>query len=143
MHVPNILRAMPEKDSYEMMEMTDLEKTRTESALYHNPSRTYDDPHQIKAELRLQLDEAADMYGNIDEAQEHGYVTRGYVSGALASWMLWIDTDLASNRAIYNSSPLVVRSVQVCSSVSDEPSPKLDLLVCFLATLSLAPLSTL
>lgn len=88
MHVPNTLRAMPEKDSYEMMEMADLEKTRTESALYHDPSRTYDDPHKIKEELRLQLDEAADMYGNIDEAQEHGYVTRGYVSGALSCWML-------------------------------------------------------
>lgn len=47
MHVPNLLRTMPEKDSYEMME---LEKTRTESALYDDSSRMYDDPYRITAE---------------------------------------------------------------------------------------------
>ena len=89
MHVPNLLRAMPEKDTYEMME---LEKTITESALYDGPSRMYDDPHKITAEWGLQLDEAADMYGDVNAAQEHGYVTRGYVRGALATWMLRLTT---------------------------------------------------
>ncbi len=83
MHVPNLLRTMPEKDSYEMME---LEKTRTESALYNDPSRMYDDPYRITAERGLQLGEAADMYGDVETAEEHGYVTRGYVSKALGSW---------------------------------------------------------
>lgn len=76
MHVPNLLQRMPEKDYYEMME---LEKTRTESALYNDPSRMYDDPYRITAERGLQLGEAADMYGDVDTAEEHGYVTRGYV----------------------------------------------------------------
>ena len=83
MHVPNILRAMPEKDSYEMME---LEKTRTHSALYDDPSKIYDHPHRITGERGLQLDEAADMYGDLATAEEHGYVSRGYVDGALGSW---------------------------------------------------------
>ena len=76
MHVPNILRAMPEKDSYEMME---LEKSRTESALYNDPSTMYDDPGRITAGHGLPLDEAADMYGDVKTAEEHGYVNRGYV----------------------------------------------------------------
>ena len=74
MHVPNVLRMMPEKDSYEMM---DLEKTRTESALYDDPSRMYDDSSRVTAEQGLQLGEAADMYGDMKGAEEHGYVTRG------------------------------------------------------------------
>ena len=77
MHAPNFLRAMPAKDSYEMME---LEKTITESALYDDPSRMYEDPYKFT------LGEAADMYGNLETAEEHGYVTRGYVSRALTSW---------------------------------------------------------
>ena len=80
MHVPNLLRTMPEKDSYEMME---LEKSRTESALCDDPSRMYDDPYRITAERGLQLGEAADMYGDVQTAEEHGYVTRGYVNRAL------------------------------------------------------------
>ena len=124
MHVPNILRAMPEKDSYEMME---LEKTRTESALYDDRSRMYDDPHKLTVEPVFQLDEAADMYGNLESAEEHGYVSRGYVSGVLAMGCFKIDDGLASNRGIYNSLPSVVQSAQVCSSVSDEPLPQLDL----------------
>ena len=80
MHVPNLLRTMPEKDSYEMME---LEKTVTESALYDEPSRMYDDPSRITTERGLQLDEAADMYGDVQTAEEHGYVNRGYVREAL------------------------------------------------------------
>ena len=76
MHVPNLLRTMPEKDSYEMME---LEKTVTESALYDEPSRMYDDPSRMTTERGLQLDEAADMYGDVQTAEEHGYVNRGYV----------------------------------------------------------------
>ena len=83
MHVPNLLRAMPAKDSYEMMVM---EKTTTESALDDDPSRLYDDAHKFTAERRFQLGEAADMYGNLETAEEHGYVTRGYVRGALAIW---------------------------------------------------------
>lgn len=83
MHVPNLLRTMPEKESYEMMEM---EKTRTESALYDDPSRMYDDPYRITAERGLQLGEAADMYGDLETAEEHGYVTRGYVNKALDGW---------------------------------------------------------
>lgn len=82
MHVPNLLRTMPEKDSYEMME---LEKTRTESALYDGPSRMYDDPRRITAERGLQLGEAADMYGDVETAEEHGYVTRGYANRTLGS----------------------------------------------------------
>ena len=83
MHVPDLLRVMPGKDSYEMME---LEKTRTESALYDDPSRMYDDPSRITAERGgLQLDEAADMYGDMETAEEHGYVTRGRVSEALGN----------------------------------------------------------
>ncbi len=82
MHVPNLLRKMPEKNSYEMME---LEKTRTESALYDDPSRIYDSPSRMTAEQGLQLDEAADMYGDLETAQEHGYVTRGYVNKALGN----------------------------------------------------------
>lgn len=77
MHVPNLLRTMPEKDSYEMME---LEKTRTGSALYDDSSRMYDDPYRITAERGLQLGEAADMYGDVETAEEHGYVTRGLKS---------------------------------------------------------------
>ena len=83
MHAPNFLRAMPAKNTYEMME---LEKTVTESALYDDPSRMYDDPYKNPAERGFQLGEAADMYGNLEFAEEHGYVTRGYVSRALASW---------------------------------------------------------
>lgn len=83
MHVSNLLRTMPEKDSYEMME---LEKTRTESALYDDPSRMYDDPYRITAERGLQLGEAADMYGDVGTAEEHGYVTRGYVNRAMSDW---------------------------------------------------------
>ena len=83
MHVPTILRAMPEKDSYEMME---LEKSRTESALYDDPSRMYDDPGRITAGHGLPLDEAADMYGDVKTAEEHGYVSRGYVDQASRSW---------------------------------------------------------
>ena len=82
MHVPNLLRAMPAKDSYEMMGM---EKSITESAIYDEPLKMYDDAHKFKGEWGFQLDEAADMYGNLETAEEHGYVTRGYVSGALAS----------------------------------------------------------
>ena len=83
MHVPNILRAMPAKDSYEMMAM---EKTIPESAIYDDASKMYDDANKFTAERDFQLGEAADMYGNLETAEEHGYVTRGYVSGALASW---------------------------------------------------------
>ena len=83
MRIPNPLRTMPEKDSYEMME---FEKTRMESEVYDDPSRMYDHPRRITAERGLQLDEAADMYGDVETAEEHGYVTRGYVSGALSGW---------------------------------------------------------
>ena len=83
MHVPNVLRAMPEKNSYEMME---LEKTRTDSAVYGDPSKIYDNPHKSTGERGLQLDEAADMYGDMATAEEHGYVSRGYVGEALSSW---------------------------------------------------------
>ena len=83
MHASKVLRAMPEKDSYEMME---LEKTKTESALYDDPSTMYDDPYRITAERGLQLGEAADMYGDVETAEEHGYVTRGYVKTALGRW---------------------------------------------------------
>ena len=74
------MRSMPEKDSYEMVE---IEKTRTESSLYDGPSRPYYDPYRITAERGLQLGEAADMYGDIEIAEQHGYVTRGYVSKTL------------------------------------------------------------
>ena len=83
MHAPNFLRATPANDSYEMME---LEKTITESALYDDASRMYDDPCKFTAEGGFQLGEAADMYGDLETAQEHGYVTRGYVIRASASW---------------------------------------------------------
>lgn len=83
MHVPNLLRTMPEKDSYEMME---LEKTRTGSALYDDSSRMYDDPYRITAERGLQLGEAADMYGDVETAEEHGYVTRGCVDKVSGDW---------------------------------------------------------
>ena len=83
MHVPNPLRAMPEKNSYEMME---LEKIRTETALYDNPSRIYNETHKFTAEGDFQLDEAADMYGDLETAAEHGYVRRRYANGTLAYW---------------------------------------------------------
>lgn len=124
MHVPNLLRTMPEKDSYEMME---FEKTRTESAHYDDPSTMYDDPHRNTAERGLQLDEAADMYGDVETAEEHGYVTRGYDNKALSNCFAVLTIALASNRVTYNLSPLVEQSVQVCSSVSAEPLPQLDL----------------
>ena len=73
---------MPVKDSYEMME---LEKTTTGSALYDDPSRMYGDPSRTTAEQGLQLDEAADMYGDLVTAEEHGYVNRGYVSEGMGT----------------------------------------------------------
>lgn len=124
--------------------MMELEKTRTESALYDDPSRMYDDPYRITAERGLQLGEAADMYGDVETAEEHGYVTRGCVNKALSRYFaIELTTVLASNRVTSNLSPSVEQLVQVCSSASDEPLPQLDLSASSLAILSLAPLSTL
>ena len=73
------MRTMPVKDSYEMME---VEKTRTESAPYDDHSRMYGDSPRIPVDQGLQFDEAADMYGDMATAEEHGYVNRGYVNEA-------------------------------------------------------------
>lgn len=74
---------MPEEDSYEMIE---LEKTKTESALYDGPSKVYDVPFRVTAERGLQLDEAADIFGDVETAEEHGYVIRGYIRKGWRSW---------------------------------------------------------
>lgn len=37
------------------------------------------DPDRVVEEFGMQLGEAADMYGDLDTAEDYGYVTRGYV----------------------------------------------------------------
>ena len=37
----------------------------------------YDDPARIVEDKGVRMGEAADMYGDLDTAEEYGYVTRG------------------------------------------------------------------
>ena len=38
---------------------------------------TYDDPSRIVEEKGIRMGEAADIYGDVETAEEYGYVTRG------------------------------------------------------------------
>lgn len=65
---------MREKDLYEMMS---IEKVRTESQLCDGPTSSCHSA-KIGGEKGMQLGEAADMYGNFEDADDLGYVIRGY-----------------------------------------------------------------
>lgn len=65
---------MPEKDVYELGPVEQ----------YTNVSDIYDDSHytetaRIVAEKGMRFGEAADIYGDIETAEDYGYVTRGCV----------------------------------------------------------------
>lgn len=45
-----------------------------------NESPPYDDPARVVEEKGIRLGEAADMYGDLNSAEEYGYVTRGLKS---------------------------------------------------------------
>jgi hypothetical protein len=64
------------------------------------------------------IEEAAGLYGNIETAEQYGYVTRGYVLRKLHYWM-YFNTyhSIASSRDTSNSSPSVELLVPVSSSV--------------------------
>jgi amino acid transporter len=52
-----------------------MEKERyTESGTEAPP---YDDPTRIVEDKGIRMGEAADMYGDLDTAEEYGYVARG------------------------------------------------------------------
>lgn len=40
-------------------------------------AQAYDDPAHIVEDKGVRMGEAADMYGDLDTAEEYGYVTRG------------------------------------------------------------------
>lgn len=40
---------------------------------------TYDDPARVVDDKAHRMEEAVDMYGDIQTAEDYGYVSRGYV----------------------------------------------------------------
>ena len=55
-----------------------LEQARTNSYGSRRSEPEYD-PNRVVEEFGMELGEAADMYGDLDTAEDYGYVTRGYV----------------------------------------------------------------
>jgi hypothetical protein len=86
----------------------------------------YVDPATGIESKQGRITEAADVYGNIETAEEYGYVTRGFVHLALKDGTLRAlalstqmsrntDISVASNRDISNSLLSEVPSVPGCS----------------------------
>ena len=44
---------------------------------YSQESPPYDDPTRIVEDKGIRMGEAADMYGDLETAEDYGYVTRG------------------------------------------------------------------
>ena len=72
---------MEEKDPYELAPVKQ----------FSNLSDIYDDSHyhetaRIVADRGTQVGEAVDMYGDIETAEDYGYVSRGLVKMLLIIW---------------------------------------------------------
>ena len=133
------------KEAYSQeYKLSPIEQVRNNSQFSHRSQPDYD-PDRVVEEYGMGIGEAADMYGDLETAEDYGYVTRGYVNGRpngkAVSRRL---TNLTgSSRDISNSSPWEEPLELVCSWVSVVPSPKPAHSVCCLAIPSLVSLSSL
>jgi len=50
-----------------------------EKVQYAAEAPAYDDPSHLIEQKGMKMGEAADVYGDIQTAEDFGYVTRGYV----------------------------------------------------------------
>ena len=65
-----------------------MEQARSESYASQSHRSEHDfDPTRVVEEFGIGVGEAADMYGDLETAEDYGYVTRGYVNVFLR-WMI-------------------------------------------------------
>ena len=55
-----------------------MEQVRSDSYASHRTEHEFD-PNRVVEEFGIGVGEAADMYGDLETAEDYGYVTRGYV----------------------------------------------------------------
>ena len=56
--------------------LSPIEQARSNSYGSHGSEPMYD-PNRVVEEFGMEIGEAADMYGDLDTAEDYGYVTRG------------------------------------------------------------------
>ncbi len=66
-----------------------------EKEQYAMGAPAYDDPSQIIEHKGMRMGEAADVYGDIQTAEDYGYVSRGYVSTPTPTSPKWYRIDKA------------------------------------------------
>ena len=72
-----------------------MDQMRSESYTSHRSEHEFD-PTRVVEEFGIGVGEAADMYGDLETAEDYGYVTRGYVklfTGRLRGYLEADDLD--------------------------------------------------
>ena len=57
--------------------LSPIEQVRTDSYGSHRLEQPEYDPNRVVEEFGMEVGEAADMYGDLNTAEDYGYVTRG------------------------------------------------------------------